>query len=546
MSRFEESAWSIAIIAAAFVIGALVLVRPGMPSDPTADEFSAERAMRHVAEVAQVPHPLGSVENAAVREYLVEELTALGLSPELQTVPATDYFGTGGQIEAFNVMARIPGSASSGSVLLMAHYDSHPATPGANDNATAVAALLETGRALLAGEPLTNDVILLFTDGEEPAPQYGASAFVADHPWMAEVAFAMNFEAAGESGPSVLVQTGEAQAWTIDRIAAGVSRPAAFSFLTATVALFGEIGTDFDAFLAAGTEGIHVSYLRGSSIYHTQRDNLDRVSLRSMQHHGAYALGLTRELGGIDLAAAQAEREATFFTMAPGMVVRYPAAWAVPLALLTLLTAMAAEMREARLRTVFARAGVAFLGVIGMAVLATLVWLVIVAVRPEMGVAEAYVYAVGVLGAMLAFLWWWRRRRAGTSGPRGEVVLWALLAVAASLGMPGMAYLFTWPALVAAVSLLAWPVTSATAARLRLFVVATVVATIVVPALDVFLAMAQPRPGNLDSELTATFAVVALLAMLAAELVLRFVRPEATPTSDGDPGQLEVAAITSA
>ena len=46
----------------------------------------------------------------------------------------------------------------------MAHYDTFPTTVGANDNSAAVAAILETGRAILAGPPLRNDVILLFTD----------------------------------------------------------------------------------------------------------------------------------------------------------------------------------------------------------------------------------------------------------------------------------------------------------------------------------------------------------------------------------------------
>ena len=58
-------------------------------------------------------------------------------------------------------------------VALVAHFDSDPTTPGANDDAAGVAAILETARVLLSGPPLRNDVILLFTDGEEPAPRFG-------------------------------------------------------------------------------------------------------------------------------------------------------------------------------------------------------------------------------------------------------------------------------------------------------------------------------------------------------------------------------------
>ena len=62
-----------------------------------------------------------------------------------------------------------------------AHYDSMPMTPGAADCGSCVATLLETARALLAGPPLQNDVILVFTDDEELDPMAGADAFVPGH-----------------------------------------------------------------------------------------------------------------------------------------------------------------------------------------------------------------------------------------------------------------------------------------------------------------------------------------------------------------------------
>jgi hypothetical protein len=42
-----------------------------------------------------------------------------------------------------------------------------PTGPGASDDGSGVAALLETARALAIGTPLRNDVIFLFTDAEE-------------------------------------------------------------------------------------------------------------------------------------------------------------------------------------------------------------------------------------------------------------------------------------------------------------------------------------------------------------------------------------------
>jgi acetylornithine deacetylase/succinyl-diaminopimelate desuccinylase-like protein len=54
---------------------------------------------------------MGSAANAEVRSYIVDQLTALGLHPEVQTVEAPDYFGSpGAAVEVVNVMARIHGT----------------------------------------------------------------------------------------------------------------------------------------------------------------------------------------------------------------------------------------------------------------------------------------------------------------------------------------------------------------------------------------------------------------------------------------------------
>src|SRR5262245_2153659 len=46
-------------------------------------DFSSQRAMTHLQTIAKAPHPMGSSENKAVREYLVRELSALGAEPQV-------------------------------------------------------------------------------------------------------------------------------------------------------------------------------------------------------------------------------------------------------------------------------------------------------------------------------------------------------------------------------------------------------------------------------------------------------------------------------
>jgi Zn-dependent M28 family amino/carboxypeptidase len=174
-----------------------------VPASAPPTEFSSGRALEHVRAIAQEPHPMGSAENAAARDYLVNELSALGVEPEVQTTTAAHYFvssvAEAGTPE--NVLARLEGTNNGGKAfLVMAHYDSVPTGPGASDDGAGVATMLETMRALKAGPPLKNDVIFLFTDGEERG-LLGARAFVDSHPWAKDVGVVLNLEARGTRVP---------------------------------------------------------------------------------------------------------------------------------------------------------------------------------------------------------------------------------------------------------------------------------------------------------------------------------------------------------
>ncbi len=50
--------------------------------------FSAERALRHVEAIARRPHPMGTEEHDRVRDYIVAQLTAMGIKPQIQTTTA--------------------------------------------------------------------------------------------------------------------------------------------------------------------------------------------------------------------------------------------------------------------------------------------------------------------------------------------------------------------------------------------------------------------------------------------------------------------------
>jgi len=73
-------------LAALSAVSVLRIARPPATVPATAPDtlFSAERAMPHVEQIAQRPHPMGTADHDRVRDYIVAQLTALGLSPQIQ------------------------------------------------------------------------------------------------------------------------------------------------------------------------------------------------------------------------------------------------------------------------------------------------------------------------------------------------------------------------------------------------------------------------------------------------------------------------------
>src|SRR5207247_8873809 len=106
--------------------------------------------MKHVLAIAHRPHPVGSAEHDRVRDYLFAQLSILGLEPQIQSATGVGTrYADAGRVQ--NILARMPGGQSGGpAVLLVAHYDSVEAGPGAGDGGDGIAADLESGRALRA------------------------------------------------------------------------------------------------------------------------------------------------------------------------------------------------------------------------------------------------------------------------------------------------------------------------------------------------------------------------------------------------------------
>jgi peptidase M28-like protein len=127
------------------------------------------RAMAHVRELAVRigPRPDGSPAAARAAAYVRTVLGDAEYSARLEPFPLPD----GG--ESANVVALPPqpgfDPARDRHLLIGAHYDTVPGSPGANDNASGVAVLLEVARSLGA-RPALLPVIVVAFGGEEGGP----------------------------------------------------------------------------------------------------------------------------------------------------------------------------------------------------------------------------------------------------------------------------------------------------------------------------------------------------------------------------------------
>ncbi|MFD4861716.1 M20/M25/M40 family metallo-hydrolase [Streptomyces atratus] len=436
----------------------LRISEPRPAAAPTGD-FSAARAVARLDAIAKVPHPTGSAAQSDVREYLVGELRRLGLRPEIQTRVAPSNADDSPAIvgSVSNVHTTIPGKKSTGRVLLVAHYDSVPIAPGAGDDGSNVAAILEIARALKAGAQPPNDIELLFTDGEEHG-LLGARAFVdaeARTPRAAapQQTVVLNMEGRGTSGPVMMFQKAGTGLTSAVRASGAVTT----SFSAAIYELLPN-DTDLTVFDEAGMRGLNFAFMDGSAHYHTGHDSIARLDAASVQDMGDAALGAVRQLGWADLS--QTGSDATYFSLF-GTVMSYPAWLNLPLAMAAVL-GVPLLLWLGRHRGLSlggaGRAAMTFpLTLIGAAVIGLAGWWALSLARPDFALSEGSVYHLGryALGGALLLLvllvaWYrWARRKASPLDiVMGVLGCFAMLAVVCAVVLPGGAYLFTWPALI--------------------------------------------------------------------------------------------------
>jgi hypothetical protein len=506
-----------------------------------AGDFSAGRAYRHVQAIAAQPHVAGSAANDRVREYLVNTLRGLSLSPQVQdaiTVQGGELSGNAGGVgmaRVRNVVTDIPGTGSTGRVFLVAHYDSVQTGPGGNDDAAGVSTILEVARALSTGPRLRNDVVLVLTDAEE-ACLCGAQAFVDQNPLardaLAKDGIVLNIEARGSSGPPVMFETSRNNADLVD-LYGHTPKPVGMSFAVEVYRRMSN-DTDFTPFREAGFAGLNSSYIDGAAVYHSPTDLPSAMDRGSLQQHGDNALYLARKLGDRDLRALTAGGDATYFPV-PGGQLTYPGWLVWPVAILALLAVLAlgalARRRglvtDRRLRGGFV---LILIPMVLVPALAQAFWIVLELIRPgytaePIDPYDPLWYRLGVVAITAAVVFGWYalfRRRLGPAALAIGALGWlALLGLALAALAPGGSYLVALPALGGAVTgIVAILLRGRWAALVAVIVGAAVAVVVLLPTIVLFF-------PALGMALAAAGGFFTLLLALALLPIVDLLHPEA-------------------
>ena len=268
-----------------------------------AHSFSGERALQSTARsVALGPRPSGSPAIRKLHAMILTSLRSTGCQVSTDDFQAQT---PEGQVAMRNILCRFPGT-SGRAIVITGHYDTKrlPGFVGANDGGSSTGFLLELARAL-SGEHRTDDVIIVFFDGEEAVRDwsetdslYGSRHLAAK--WSkdgtaAKVKALINVDMIGDKDLGILQDANSAR-----RLRELVwNRAGALGYGAYFQPSLSAIEDDHVPFLRLGLPALDLidfNYGPSNSYWHTPQDTMDKLGANSFSVVGEVILSAIREL----------------------------------------------------------------------------------------------------------------------------------------------------------------------------------------------------------------------------------------------------------
>ncbi|XP_004535852.1 endoplasmic reticulum metallopeptidase 1 isoform X1 [Ceratitis capitata] len=275
------------------------------------DSYIAERAEQILVNLGRLgPKVVGSEANEIKAvEFLVNELNKVKeqmsdffeLEIDVQVVSGAYIHWT--MVNMYqgvqNVVAKLSAknNATENYLLINAHFDSVPGSPGAGDDGSMVSTMLEVLRVIVKSNgPLEHPIVFLF-NGAEENPLQASHGFITQHKWAKNCKALINLDAAGSGGRDLLFQSGPGNPWLMNYYRR-VPHPFA---ITVAEELFQNdfipSDTDFRIFRDyGGVPGLDIAYTYNGYVYHTQFDRFNVLTKGSLQNTGDNVLHLARSI----------------------------------------------------------------------------------------------------------------------------------------------------------------------------------------------------------------------------------------------------------
>uniref|UniRef100_A0A1A9W2G5 FXNA-like protease n=1 Tax=Glossina brevipalpis TaxID=37001 RepID=A0A1A9W2G5_9MUSC len=334
------------------------LYRADEHSNP--ESFIAERAEITLINLTSIgPRVVGSIANEVTAiKFLLNEIGKIRKEAsdffefEVEIQEATGNYVHWSMINMYqsiqNVIIKISAknSNSENYVLINSHYDTVPTSPGAGDDGSMVAIMLEVMRVISKSKgPLEHPIVFLF-NGAEENPLQASHAFITQHKWAKNCKALINLDAAGNGGREILFQSGPQHPWLM-KYYRQVSHP----FATCSAEEIFQAGlipsdTDFRIFRDfGGVPGYDMAFITNGYVYHTEHDKVNVLPKGSLQHTGDNVLTLAKCLANaqeLNDSSQHSEGHVVFFDFLGSFMIFYTESVGIILNIIVCLIAIIA------------------------------------------------------------------------------------------------------------------------------------------------------------------------------------------------------------
>jgi glutaminyl-peptide cyclotransferase len=282
---------------------ASLLPRAAFPQAAPPKNFSGTAALNFAARVVAFgPRPSGSAANTRQRAYIHEQLVTCRCEVSNDTFAAQT---PDGPVAMENIIAKFPGK-SGRAIAITGHFDTKKMTNfvGANDGASSTGILLEMA-VVLTGRPRTDDVYIVFFDGEEAVRDWTDTDSVYGSRHLAQkwteddtnlrMKALINVDMTGDKDLDIVFESSSSP--SLRKLVWDAADALGYSafFLRQP----NEVEDDHIPFLQAGVKALDLidfDYGPGNAYWHTPQDNLDKLGARSFQVIGDVLMRVIPEL----------------------------------------------------------------------------------------------------------------------------------------------------------------------------------------------------------------------------------------------------------